>query len=87
MKLIKKIWEAILSSFEAVSKVFDENFNTSSDVMSRDTRKILANKHDRKRYAEAIRRLKSKESEEEIFEWGNGKKMLLVLRKGPTIIN
>ncbi len=86
MKIFKSIIESLKLCFETVGKVFQENF-PSSDIMSKEAREILSNPDDAKRYVEAIRRLHSGETKEELFERSNGKKIKLILINGPTIIN
>ncbi len=62
-----------------VGKVFNSYFVTNTDVMSQDVKEILAHPEDRKKYLDAIEKLKSEKKEEVEIELSTKKKITLTL--------
>ncbi|HTK20369.1 MAG TPA: hypothetical protein VL442_12665 [Mucilaginibacter sp.] len=62
----------------AMGSFFVSYFDSDTDVMSDDAKKIFANEDDRKKYIEAVEKLKNSNTKEETIVLSNHEKVTLV---------
>ena len=81
MKPIKTTVSSIYLTMIEAKKVLNDFFNSDTEVMSQDIRKIMSNPDDKQKYLEALKELKigNKKSTEVTFS--NKEKMTLTLEE------
>lgn len=70
--------ETITTSFLAFKKLFKYYFGPDTGVMSDEAKKIFSNDEDRKKYTDAVDRLKKNPNEKQTIELSTKEKITLV---------
>lgn len=80
-KPIKNTVRSIYLTLIEAGKVLNDFFNSDTDVMSKDIKKIMSNPEDKKKYLEAIKQLKVDNKKSAEVTFSNKEKMTLTLEE------
>ncbi|MEX2410969.1 MAG: hypothetical protein WD607_06275 [Candidatus Paceibacterota bacterium] len=80
-KPIKNTLKSIHLTILEAGKVLNDFFNSDTEVMSKDIKKIMSNPEDKKKYLNAIKQLKVENKKSAEVTFSNKEKMILTLEE------